>query len=81
MNIENNVHSTWTKELIRPPEIPTKADVVIIGGGIVGISTAYYLAKQGIDVCLCEKGLYQVSSLDEIGAGLEFKAEMSVKSL
>jgi glycine/D-amino acid oxidase-like deaminating enzyme len=56
MNIENNVHSTWTKELIRPPEIPTKADVVIIGGGIVGISTAYYLAKQGIDVCLCEKG-------------------------
>lgn len=35
---------------------PAQADVVIIGGGIVGVSTAYFLAKQGISVVLCEKG-------------------------
>ena len=32
------------------------ADVVVIGGGIVGCSAAYYLAKQGIAVNLYEKG-------------------------
>ena len=35
---------------------PEAADVVIIGGGIIGVSAAYFLAKDGIDVCLCEKG-------------------------
>ena len=29
--------------------------MVVIGAGIVGSSTAYYLAKQGVRVALCEK--------------------------
>ena len=32
------------------------ADVVIVGGGIVGAAAAYYLAKQGQSVALLEKG-------------------------
>ena len=32
------------------------ADVVVIGGGIVGCSAAYYLARRGVSVILCEKG-------------------------
>jgi glycine/D-amino acid oxidase-like deaminating enzyme len=32
------------------------ADVVIVGGGIVGSATAYYLAKGGAKVVLLEKG-------------------------
>jgi len=35
---------------------PASADVVVIGGGLVGSAIAYYLAKQGISVALCEKG-------------------------
>ena len=36
--------------------MPDRADVVVIGGGIVGVSTAWFLAKQGVSVVLCEKG-------------------------
>jgi len=34
-----------------------EADVVVIGGGIIGTCTAYYLAKLGQRVMLCEKGI------------------------
>ncbi|HET8997363.1 MAG TPA: FAD-binding oxidoreductase, partial [Acetobacteraceae bacterium] len=33
-----------------------RADVVIIGGGIIGASTALFLAEKGHSVVLCEKG-------------------------
>ena len=35
---------------------PLAADVVVIGGGIVGACTAYYLARRGVKVALVEKG-------------------------
>ena len=36
--------------------LPGSADVVIIGGGIIGVSTALFLAERGVKVVLCEKG-------------------------
>jgi glycine/D-amino acid oxidase-like deaminating enzyme len=36
--------------------IPAKADVVVIGAGIIGASTALELAERGVSVALCEKG-------------------------
>ena len=36
-------------------ELPTSADNIIVGGGIVGCSTAYHLAKRGLDVLLLER--------------------------
>ncbi|WP_306030590.1 FAD-binding oxidoreductase [Stappia sp. MMSF_3263] len=36
--------------------LPEKTQVVVIGGGIVGVCTALYLAEKGIPVVLCEKG-------------------------
>jgi glycine/D-amino acid oxidase-like deaminating enzyme len=50
------VAQTWSGPLAAPQSIPDRADVVVIGGGIIGISTAWYLAKQGINVVVCEKG-------------------------
>jgi glycine/D-amino acid oxidase-like deaminating enzyme len=50
------VARTWSQPLEAPGALPASADVVIIGGGIVGVSTAWFLANQGIDVALCEKG-------------------------
>jgi glycine/D-amino acid oxidase-like deaminating enzyme len=36
--------------------LPARTSVVVIGGGIIGVSTALELAERGIDVVLCEKG-------------------------
>jgi glycine/D-amino acid oxidase-like deaminating enzyme len=38
------------------PTLPERTDVVIVGGGIIGVSTALFLAEKGIAVALCEKG-------------------------
>lgn len=51
-----SVASTWNGPPKPAGEIPSRADIVIIGGGIVGVSTAWFLARQGVDVVLCEKG-------------------------
>ncbi len=37
--------------------LPDEVDVVVIGGGIIGICSAYYLARLGQRVMLCEKGI------------------------
>ncbi|WP_299350020.1 FAD-binding oxidoreductase [uncultured Shimia sp.] len=36
--------------------LPPAADVVIIGGGVIGVCTAYFLAKRGLRPVLLEKG-------------------------
>jgi glycine/D-amino acid oxidase-like deaminating enzyme len=36
--------------------LPAEVDVVVIGGGIIGVSTAIYLSEKGLRVALCEKG-------------------------
>ncbi len=38
------------------PGMPARTTVVIIGGGIVGACTAFFLAHAGVPVVLCEKG-------------------------
>ncbi|MGB8814628.1 MAG: FAD-binding oxidoreductase [Paracoccaceae bacterium] len=37
-----------------PP--PAACDVVVIGGGVIGVMTAWHLAERGLRVVLCEKG-------------------------
>src|SRR5689334_6813618 len=38
------------------PEIPREAEVVVVGGGCMGVSTAFHLARREVDVVLVEKG-------------------------
>lgn len=37
-------------------DLPERADVVVIGGGVAGVSAAYFLARRGVSTLLCEKG-------------------------
>ncbi|GGE14733.1 Glycine/D-amino acid oxidase [Gemmobacter megaterium] len=39
-----------------PGDLPPEAEVVVIGGGIIGTCAAYYLAQRGVRVVLLEKG-------------------------
>ncbi len=39
-----------------PNALPRKTDVVVIGGGIIGVSAALFLRRKGLRVTLCEKG-------------------------
>lgn len=36
--------------------LPKACDVVVLGGGIIGMMTAWFLAERGLRVTLCEKG-------------------------
>ena len=56
-----------------PTALPSRASVVIVGGGVVGLSTAYHLARAGVtDVVLVEKG--------ELGSGSTCKAAGGVRA-
>lgn len=60
MNILENNISIWQKERetnrkFRTLDMDIKTDVCIIGGGITGISLAYYLSKEGKKVTILEK--------------------------
>ena len=49
MNVQNLVARDFSV-------VPAETEVVIVGGGIVGASTALFLARKGIPVVVCEKG-------------------------
>lgn len=61
-NLEKNFkklpQSYWMAST-QQPDYPTlnddiKVDIAIVGGGIVGITTAYMLSKQGINAVILE---------------------------
>ena len=54
--VSNVVSATWSRAIKPPESCPASADVVIIGGGIVGVSTAWFLAQEDVNVVVCEKG-------------------------
>ncbi|MFC2954170.1 NAD(P)/FAD-dependent oxidoreductase [Marinicaulis aureus] len=37
-------------------DLPDEVDVAIIGGGVIGVTTAWFLAKSGRRVLICDKG-------------------------
>ena len=46
----------YVDSIISDETMPSSTGVVIIGGGIVGVSAALMLAARGVSVVLCEKG-------------------------
>jgi len=56
-NRQTTFKSSHVRLLSSDPALPAQAQVVVCGGGIVGCSVAYHLAKLGWkDVLLLEQG-------------------------
>jgi len=63
------------------PPLPKRADVVIVGGGIIGVSVAHYLAKGGAgEVLLLERGMMGEGSTGKCAGGIrtQFSTEINV---
>ena len=54
---------------IREPEAVTGAAVVIVGGGASGLSAGWWLAREGVDVLVLDKGLVAWEASGRNGGG------------
>ncbi len=54
---------------------PTSADVVVVGGGVIGTSVAFHLAEAKVDVCLVERDQLASGSTSRAAGG--FRAQFS----
>jgi glycine/D-amino acid oxidase-like deaminating enzyme len=47
---------TLQRSELRPARLPPSVDVAVVGGGLLGVSSAYWLARSGVRVALLEAG-------------------------
>jgi len=62
--------------------LPSSAEAVIIGGGIIGVSIAYYLAKKGVGgIVLLEKGMIGEGTTGKCAGGVrtQFSTEINIQ--
>jgi len=62
-------------------QLPSNADCVIVGGGVVGCSLAYHLAREGIRPLLLERGEFGAGSTARGAGGVrqQFSTEINVR--
>lgn len=68
-----NTYSYITKDI--------HCDVLVVGGGIAGAITAYYLAKEGMDVIIVEKNIIGYGSTSISAAILEYSLDTDLYKL
>jgi sarcosine oxidase subunit beta len=50
--------------------LPAAAEVVVVGGGVIGTSAAFHLAEAGVDVCLLERDQLASGSTSRAAGGI-----------
>lgn len=61
-------------------KLPTHADVVVVGGGVMGTSAAFHLAESGVGVALIERGDLAGGSTSRAAGGVRanFSDELNI---
>ena len=56
MTAETLREGSWPTQSELGGQLPESTDVLVVGGGLAGTALAYYLARQGVEVVLVERG-------------------------
>jgi hypothetical protein len=79
MNVEQErSRSIWMEvpaPQLEPLRSDTHADVVVVGAGIAGLSTAYELAREGLSVCVIDGGRFGRGQSSRTTAHLAFEID------
>ena len=68
------------EDIFKPSDrLPRQVDVVIVGGGIMGVSTGYWLAKLGVEVLLVES-LYLCAGATGRNSGLMLHSASEIEN-
>ena len=62
--------------------VPARAEIVIVGGGVVGLSIAYHLARRGLaDVVVVERGYLAEGASGRNGGGVrqQWSTEINIR--
>src|SRR2546430_8580406 len=68
--------------LERSGRVPERAEIVIVGGGVMGLSIAYHLARRGLeDVVVLERGYLAEGASGRNGGGVrqQWSTEMNIR--
>ncbi|CAN5608044.1 FAD-dependent oxidoreductase [soil metagenome] len=81
--VSTQSHWNGTKRLPHFPKLESdlKVDVVVIGGGITGITTAYLLKKAGKSVALIERDRFAKADTGHTTAHLTYVTDVRLQSL
>ena len=77
-----NVHDALVAHTARPQDLPARADCVVVGGGIMGLATAFHLAELGVkDVVVVEKSYLCSGASGRNGGGVraQWSSETNIR--
>jgi sarcosine oxidase subunit beta len=63
------------------PKLPHKADIVIVGGGVIGVVSAYFLAKANFNVLVLERNDIGAGTTSSAAAAALLQTKTSAKKL
>ncbi len=63
-----------TDKVATADSLPQETKIAIIGGGVIGVSTALFLAERGIPVTLLEKGRSRGTIQPQLGVVPPYRA-------
>lgn len=76
--LRSNRIDWWDNNKCVPPVYPLNMHVVVVGGGIVGLASAYFLSNDGVHVTICEQSTIGAGSTERSVGGIRSQFSTAV---